>query len=304
MVALAERLEAVTPDADGLPPPHDVDRRTSWTCTRRGRPCSTRSRPPAATTSAVGRAPAASATAPVRRSCGPSASGASGTPPWSPALVAVLIRCSFYAEHTSSAMDKQPLVEGFALLLHRVFHGPIEGVNLDRTASPHRTQPDPGLPETTADTRPMRRRGEQTRQRLLDAGAAVLPRLRLPRHPGGRHRGGRRGQPRHLLPVLREQGRLLPGAGRDGERADARRSSTSLRIDASPEDLRTWLRIWFDSYEADGGVISTWQEMQCERRAGRVLPGGGRLGVHRASRGCSRSGTSATRPPTPSCSWP
>ena len=36
----------------------------------------------------------------------------------------------------------------------------------------------------------------------------------------------------------------------------------TLRIDAAPDDLRTWLGAWFESYEADGGVVSSWQEMQ------------------------------------------
>jgi AcrR family transcriptional regulator len=35
-----------------------------------------------------------------------------------------------------------------------------------------------------------------------------------------------------------------------------------LRIDATREDLRAWLRAWFDNYEADGGVFSSGQEMQ------------------------------------------
>src|SRR5918993_47525 len=39
---------------------------------------------------------------------------------------------------------------------------------------------------------------------------------RLPRHPGRRPGGGGRPQPRHLLPLLRQQGRLLPGPGRGG----------------------------------------------------------------------------------------
>jgi hypothetical protein len=35
-----------------------------------------------------------------------------------------------------------------------------------------------------------------------------------------------------------------------------------LRLDADVDELRTWLKDWFRTYEADGGVISTWQEMQ------------------------------------------
>ena len=176
-------------------------------------------------------------------------------------LVAALIRCSFYAEHTLDTTSKQPLVESIAALLHRVFHGPLEGVNLERTGAPRRMQLDFELPETTAATRPMRRRGEQTRQRLLDAGAAVLPRrgYRDTRvddivaaaavSHGTFYRYFENKD--DLFRVLAEtaSGRMLDHL-------------EGLRIDATPEDLRTWLRAWFASYEADGGVVSSWQEMR------------------------------------------
>jgi AcrR family transcriptional regulator len=35
-----------------------------------------------------------------------------------------------------------------------------------------------------------------------------------------------------------------------------------LELDAPTDDLRAWLREYFAAYKADGGVISTWQEMQ------------------------------------------
>jgi hypothetical protein len=38
-----------------------------------------------------------------------------------------------------------------------------------------------------------------------------------------------------------------------------------LRLDAPPDDLRAWLRRWLAAYEADGGVISTWQEMEANQ---------------------------------------
>jgi AcrR family transcriptional regulator len=176
-------------------------------------------------------------------------------------LVAALIRCSFYAEHTVSPTSKQPLVESIATLLHRVFHGPIDGINLERTAPPRRVQPDPELPETTGAPRAMRRRGERTRQRLLDAGAAVLPRrgYRDTRvddivaaaavSHGTFYRYFENKDDFFRVVAETASGRMLDLLER-------------LRIDATPEDLRTWLRTWFDSYEADGGVVSSWQEMQ------------------------------------------
>ena len=35
-----------------------------------------------------------------------------------------------------------------------------------------------------------------------------------------------------------------------------------LRLDADVDELRSWLHDWFAAYESNGGVISTWQEMQ------------------------------------------
>jgi AcrR family transcriptional regulator len=35
-----------------------------------------------------------------------------------------------------------------------------------------------------------------------------------------------------------------------------------LDLAAPPDDLREWLRAWLAAYRVDGGVISTWQEMQ------------------------------------------
>ena len=35
-----------------------------------------------------------------------------------------------------------------------------------------------------------------------------------------------------------------------------------LDLDADPAELRAWMQDYFTAYSADGGVISTWQEMQ------------------------------------------
>ena len=176
-------------------------------------------------------------------------------------LVAALIRCSFYAEHAVSTMSKEPLVDSIAALLHRVFHGPVEGVNLERSPSPRRMPRDPELPESATDSRPMRKRGEQTRQRLLDAGSTVLP---------------RRGYQDTRVDDIVAAAKVSHGTfyryfeNKDdffrvlAETASGRMLELldDLRMDASPEELRTWLRTWFDSYAAGGGVVSSWQEMR------------------------------------------
>src|SRR5262245_5035160 len=90
-------------------------------------------------------------------------------------LVSVLIRCSFYAEQIPTDASAQPLVESVAQVFHRVLHRPIEGVNVVRGRRPPGGG-DGAVPlPPRGDGRAHRARGEKTRLRLLDAGAAVLP---------------------------------------------------------------------------------------------------------------------------------
>ena len=153
------------------------------------------------------------------------------------------------------------------------------------------------LPGCRAAARPLRRRGrpagrelrargQQTRQRLLDAGVEVFADAGLPRGPGRRHRQGRQDLARHLLPVLLEQGRPVPGAGRGRRRRDARarrRASRRSRPTATGYvALRAWLASFADLYEHYGPVIRAWTEAEIggervrparHRRARRVHPG-------------------------------
>ncbi|MDP1805319.1 MAG: TetR/AcrR family transcriptional regulator, partial [Acidimicrobiales bacterium] len=176
-------------------------------------------------------------------------------------LVAVLIRCSFYAEQTPGDMSREPLVKGVAHLLHRVLAGPVDGVNVRRRASTRRRQAAVAAPEGTDGDRVMRPRGEKTRQRLLAAGASVLPER-------GYHdarvddivtaAGVSHGTFYRYFDNKDDFFRVL------AESASARMIELidRLRLDADAADLRAWLSEWFAAYEADGGVISTWQEMQ------------------------------------------
>ncbi len=117
------------------------------------------------------------------------------------------------------------------------------------------------VPGATGATRPLRRRGEETRRRLLDAGAAVLPR-----------RGYRDTRVDDIVAAAEVSHgtfyryfenkddffRVLAetASGRMVDLLD------DLRLDAAPDDLRAWLRTWFACYQADGGVVSAWQEMR------------------------------------------
>src|SRR5919112_6441793 len=126
MVALAERLEAVTPDADGLR--HltawigaFMELHEAWAPVFDSFQIASRDHERRRTGSSgvsdrTGQA--------LLRAFG--AAGDERDAIVVRGLVAALIRCSFYAEHAVGTMSKEPLVDSIAALLHRVFHGPVE----------------------------------------------------------------------------------------------------------------------------------------------------------------------------------
>ncbi|MCU1451867.1 MAG: regulatory protein TetR [Acidimicrobiales bacterium] len=182
-------------------------------------------------------------------------------------MAAVLIRCSFYwmVMAASGDVDRQQLVDGLAQVVHRLFHGPIPGVNIERVRGGRRAKRIPRpviapIPASSHD-RPMRPRGEQTRRRLLDAGAQVLPARGyhdarvddIVAAAGVSHGSFYRyfDDKDDFFRALAQEagGQMVELLGR-------------LPVDGDVEELRAWLEEWFDSYQSNGGVITTWQEMQ------------------------------------------
>jgi AcrR family transcriptional regulator len=181
-------------------------------------------------------------------------------------MAAVLIRCSFYWESmtASDPVERPRLVDGLARVVHRTFHGPIGGVNIEG----HRKRPPrkgagsfmPELPLPDGD-RPLRPRGAQTRRKILDAGATVLPSRGyhearvddIVATAGVSHGSFYRyfGDKDDFFRALAQEAgaQMVELLGRFPGHGDA-------------DELRTWLDEWFDSYQANGGVITTWQEMQ------------------------------------------
>jgi AcrR family transcriptional regulator len=260
MVALAERLERVTPDRDGVAHLTDWIGRfmalhKAWSPVFASFQVASRGHQPAARGSLV-----------VADRLGLALVRAFGmeTSARNLALVnnlvSVLIRCSFYAERPPAEISGEPLVEGVAHIFHRMLEGPIEGVNIVRSGR-KRPRGVAAAPRPTPDTRPLRPRGEKTRLRLLDAGASVLP-------ARGYHdarvddivaaAGVSHGTFYRYFENKDDFFRVL------AEAASSRMIDLldELRLDAGPDDLRAWLRRWLAAYRADGGVISTWQEMR------------------------------------------
>ncbi|MCU1353775.1 MAG: regulatory protein TetR [Acidimicrobiales bacterium] len=181
-------------------------------------------------------------------------------------MAAVLIRCSFYWDvmEAIGPVDRGRLTDGLARVLHRLFYGPIDGVNIERAAPKRRRRlPAPVIPPIPPppDDRPLRPRGQQTRRRLLDAGAQVLP-------ARGYHdarvddivatAGVSHGSFYRYFTDKDDFFRAL------GHEAGAQMVELLARFPADGDavELRTWVEEWFDSYQSNGGVITTWQEMQ------------------------------------------
>lgn len=261
MVGLAKRLERVAPDADGMAHLTEwVDEfmglHEAWAPIFNAFPAARREAGPEAgeaadVSDATGRA--------LLRAFDLRATN--GNRAVARLLVALLIRSSFFAEHAPAGMDRSPMARGLARQIHRTLAGPIVGVNVRPGRPRRRTKirvhayhpPEPG--------QSLGPRGERTRRRLLDAGAKVLP---------------ARGYHDARVDDVVEAAGVSHGtfyryfANKDDFfRALAEEAAIRLidlvdrlRLDAPPVDLRAWMQEWFEAYAADGGVISTWQEMR------------------------------------------
>ncbi|HUR79041.1 MAG TPA: TetR/AcrR family transcriptional regulator [Acidimicrobiales bacterium] len=178
-------------------------------------------------------------------------------------VVAVIIRCSFYFEHMQTVASRRSFVRAVALFVHRLFAGPIDGVNLEGRARLARVEVPPA--PHVARARAARPRGEKTRRKLLDAGAKVLP---------------SHGYQATRVDDIVEAAGVSHGSfyryflnKDDFFRVLAEDASLRMieLLDAFPPEasraaLRSWTEDWFATYESNGGVISVWQEMQSADR--------------------------------------
>jgi AcrR family transcriptional regulator len=173
-------------------------------------------------------------------------------------LVAVLLRCSYHWR-ALAAVEHDRLVAGLARVVHRLLAGPSDDVNVvHQPAATHSVPQVPSPP--AADAGALRPRGQKTRQLLLDAGAAVLP-------ARGYHdarvddivdaAGVSHGSFYRYFDNKEDFFRVLAEEATAGmvELLDA------FPLDGADTELRAWSEKWFDTYESNGGVISTWQEM-------------------------------------------
>lgn len=176
-------------------------------------------------------------------------------------LIGVLIRCSFYAGVAPEGMSRRPLVLGLARLFHRVLGEPVEGVNVKRDRTSGRQRIKVVTPVEVVNPTGLRTQGERTRRKLLDAGAEVLP-----------VRGYHEARVDDIVTAAGvSHGTFYRYFDSKDHffRALAQQASAQMiemldrfDLDADAAAMRVWLDDWFGTYEADGGVISVWQDMQ------------------------------------------
>jgi AcrR family transcriptional regulator len=212
-------------------------------------------------------------------------------------LVAVLLRCSFYAEHSPEQVDTEQLADAVASVAHRTFAGPVEGVNVVRGRPRRPAEPTPA-PVPGGDPTSLRPRGERTRTRLLAAAATVIPvtgyqDLRVDDIADAA--GVSHGTFYRYSDNRDDYFRVL------SEAASTRLVDLVEQLDlgAPADELRGWVDAWFDAYDHDGGVLSTWPEMHTRtaldglaRAAGTALYS--RLAVALAGRDFGRPGVDGT----------
>jgi AcrR family transcriptional regulator len=174
--------------------------------------------------------------------------------------VITLLRSIHYWRIGLGEVTRERFVDGSAQMIHRLLHGRLDGVNVAPLTKPPVKRP-PRFPDPppTRD-RPLRPRGRRTRQNLLDAGAAALPRRGyhgtriddIVESAGLSHACFYRyfSNKDDLFHVLAKEAadRMVELVG-------------TFPSDSSADALRTWLQGWFRAYRANGGVISVWQEI-------------------------------------------
>lgn len=175
-------------------------------------------------------------------------------------VVGILSRCGTISDRLLGPRSRPRLVRGLSLVIHRVFCGPLPGVNLLDPVRVRLPKPRPTASSIDRPVPDLGTRGGLTRQRLLEAGAKVLP---------------ERGFYDSRVDDIVKTANLSHGSfyryfdSKDALfRVLAAGASTqlidhldSLHINDSGEAVRKWLKSWMEAYRDNGGVISAWQEI-------------------------------------------
>ncbi len=178
-------------------------------------------------------------------------------------VTTIVLRSELYWQSGLTRLPRERFLDGLARTLHRLLHGPVAGVNVVPAVDSVRKRPPrwPRLPDPGNGAEALHRRGQQTRQKLLDAGSRVLPRRGYDQtrvadivaeahvSHGSFYRYFHNKD--HLFHVLADQAaeamvELIAG----------------FPDDVAGDGLHAWLEEWFAAYRRNGAVISVWQEIE------------------------------------------
>jgi len=176
----------------------------------------------------------------------------------------VTVRTIHHWQH-SSAIPRPAFVTALAEMVHRLLHGPIAGVNTPPPSDPPppRRIPVPTFAGTTGIVEPARPRGRATRDRLLASATTVL---------------SRRGYHEARVDDIVQEAAVSHGTfyryftSKEelfGVVAEAAFRDLFELISSFPpidalDELRSWLERYFESFRANGGIISAWQEIDLD----------------------------------------
>ncbi len=174
--------------------------------------------------------------------------------------VTVVLRAIHYWRLGLGQIPRARFEDALAQTTHRLLHGAIPGVNLGPiTKAPPKRAPKWPSPPEGHDERPLRPRGQQTRQRLLDAGSAILPIC---------------GYHDTRVDDIVEEARVSHGSfyryfpSKDAlfQVLAAEAATTMVQLLAefpadAGDDLGPWFVRWFATYRDNGGILSAWQEI-------------------------------------------
>ena len=176
--------------------------------------------------------------------------------------VTVVLRAIHYWGLGLGQLERPRFVDGLAQTLHRLLHGPIAGVNVSPTSAPptKRKPKWPSFPGAVDAEQELRPRGLKTRQRLLDAGSAILPQR-------GYHEtrvddivtfaGVSHGS---FYRYFRNKDQLFQVLAEEAASTMVDLVADFPDVDDTPA-VHDWLQGWFSSYRQNGGIISAWQEI-------------------------------------------
>jgi AcrR family transcriptional regulator len=177
-------------------------------------------------------------------------------------LLPITMRTIHYWQLGLGNVSSKRFLDGFSRTIHRLQHGPVEGVNTGPVVKPpsKKVPPWPDFPSPDDDGEG---RGRRTREKLIAAGISVLP---------------ERGYFETRVDDIVERAEVAHGtfyryfSSKDdlfrvlalSAADDMVRLLGEFPEDPSGTTVDDWCATWIESYWSNGGIIGEWQEINYE----------------------------------------